>query len=299
MVCAVQTAAYFQLSGKYNADVEARFTSAERILQYSESLQPEGEQFIEKQRPSTDWPQEGKICFKDFEMRYREHLPLVLRGITCTVYPREKVGIVGRTGAGKSSFAVALFRLVEPLSGSILIDDVDIANIGLHDLRCKLSIVPQDPVLFIGTIRFNLDPLNQYTDAELWNALEKTCMKPNIKDLPEQLETPVVENGENFSVGERQLMCMARALLRNSKILVLDEATAAIDTQTDSLIQETIDLAFKHCTVLTISHRIDTVMKYDRIMVVDNGKIAEFDRPDVLKSDPKSMFRGILAATKS
>ncbi|XP_070538465.1 ATP-binding cassette sub-family C member 5-like [Ptychodera flava] len=299
IVCTSQITTYFQFCAKMNAEVEARFTSTERILEYTKNLPAEAPLTDEKQKPPPEWPSEGRLQFKDFKMRYRPNLPLVLKGISCAIQPMEKVGIVGRTGSGKSSLIVALFRLVESAAGKIIIDGVDIGKIGLHDLRGKLSIIPQDPVLFIGTVRYNLDPFEVHTDDELWSALEKAYMKENIANLPQQLEAPVIENGENFSVGERQLICMARALLRNSKILMLDEATAAIDTETDSLIQQTIRNSFQHCTMLTIAHRLNTVKNYDKIMVMDNGRIAEFDRPAVLMADKYSMFSAMLAAAES
>ncbi|XP_006817966.2 ATP-binding cassette sub-family C member 5-like [Saccoglossus kowalevskii] len=202
------------------------------------------------------------------------------------------------SNVSKSSLGVGLFRLVEAAHGTIKIDHVDISEIGLYDLRSKLSIIPQDPVLFIGTIRYNLDPLNHHTDQELWESLEKTYMKSTISNLDNQLESPVIENGENFSVGERQLICMARALLRNSKILMLDEATAAIDTETDSLIQKTIQDAFKDCTILTIAHRLNTVLSSDRVMVMQDGKVVEFDKPSVLQANTESKFSAMITAAE-
>ncbi|GCB75055.1 hypothetical protein scyTo_0020876, partial [Scyliorhinus torazame] len=181
---------------------------------------------------------------------------------------QEKIGIVGRTGSGKSSLSVALFRLVEPLTGTILIDDIDICTVALEDLRSKLSIIPQDPVLFVGTVRYNLDPFGNYKEETIWEALERTYMKDMVSKLPKKLE---------------------------SEIIVFDEATASIDSETDSLIQQTIREEFKHCTMLTIAHRINTVLECDRILVMDNGKAVEFDKPAVLLQNQSSMFASMLA----
>ncbi|XP_070538168.1 ATP-binding cassette sub-family C member 5-like [Ptychodera flava] len=296
---ATQNTGIFQTTVRLIAEVEARFTSAERIMQYVDELYEEPPPVIENKRPPSDWPQEGAIKFVNFKMRYREGLPLVLNGVNLDIKPMEKIGIVGRTGSGKSTLAVALFRLVDPDEGYIEIDSVNCHEIGLHDLRSKLSIIPQDPVLFIGTVRYNLDPFKTYEDEQIWAALDKCFIKETIQNLEGGLEAPVVENGENFSVGERQLLCMARALLRNSKILVLDEATAAIDTETDSLIQQTIREAFKHCTMLTIAHRLNTIIDSDRILVMDQGKVAEFDTPAALMADKESIFSGMLNAAES
>ncbi|XP_038050028.1 multidrug resistance-associated protein 5-like [Patiria miniata] len=280
------------------SEAEARFTSVERVLSYMKNLQMEAALTIKEKKPPEEWPQHGDIRFKRYQMRYRDGLPLVIRGISLHIRPREKIGIVGRTGSGKSSLAVALFRLVEG-SGDIIIDDVNIREIGLHDLRQKVSIIPQDPVLFIGTVKYNLDPFGQHSDKNIWQALRQSYMAEKIESLEGQLEAPVVEGGDNFSVGERQLLCMARALLRNSKILMLDEATAAIDTETDSLIQTTIREAFSQCTMLTIAHRLNTIMDSDRILVMDDGRVAEFDKPSVLLSKPDSHFSRMVAAAES
>jgi len=217
----------------------------------------------------------------------------VLKGINCKILPREKIGIVGRTGAGKSSLMLALFRLVEPASGTITVDGIDISQIGLDDLRSRLAIIPQDPTLFTGTIRTNLDPFNQYNDEELWEVLKATSLYEQIKKMDHGLESVISESGENLSVGTRQLMCLARAILRKSKILVMDEATANVDFETDTLIQQTIRKEFEETTVLTIAHRINTILDYDRVMVLSAGSIEEFDSPTALLSNPNSIFSSL------
>ncbi|NXE33592.1 MRP2 protein, partial [Ptilorrhoa leucosticta] len=202
-----------------------------------------------------------------------------------------QVGVVGRTGAGKSSLTNCLFRVLEAAGGKIIIDEVDIATIGLHDLRKNLTIIPQDPVLFTGTLRMNLDPFDQYSDEEVWKALELAHLKTYVQGLPEGLLHLVSEGGENLSVGQRQLVCLARALLRKAKILILDEATAAVDLETDHLIQTTIRREFADCTVLTIAHRLHTIMDSNRVMVLQAGQIVEFDSPEELL-----MKQGIFSA---
>ncbi|XP_054453081.1 ATP-binding cassette sub-family C member 5 [Anoplopoma fimbria] len=297
---AVQLTGLFQFTVRLLTETEARFTSVERINHYIKCLESEApRQSPEADAPAPSWPEQGNITFQDVEMRYRDDLPLVLKNLSFTILPEETIGIVGRTGSGKSSLGVALFRLVELTGGSIVIDGIDIAQIGLDDLRSKLAIIPQEPVLFLGTVRTNLDPWDQYSDSQIWEALEKTHIKDMISQLPHSLHSEVTENGENFSVGERQLLCVARALLRNSKILILDEATAAIDTETDRLIQETIRCAFSSCTTLIIAHRLNTVMSCSRVMVLDNGQILEFDSPDALLEDENSRFRAMMEASEN
>uniref|UniRef100_A0A8C1C932 Si:ch211-221f10.2 n=1 Tax=Cyprinus carpio carpio TaxID=630221 RepID=A0A8C1C932_CYPCA len=269
---AVQLTGLFQFTVRLLSETEARFTSVERINHYIKVEAPVT-RICGSSAPASSWPEEGRITFQNVEMRYRDGLPLVLKNLSFSVLPEETVGIVGRTGSGKSSLGVALFRLVELSRGSIIIDGVNIAHIGLEDLRSKLSVIPQEPVLFIGTVRSNLDPWDQYTDAQIWEALEKTHIKDMVSRLPNSLHSEVTDNGENFSVGERQLLCVARALLRHSKILLLDEATAAIDTETDRLIQDTIRSSFSGCSTLVIAHRLNTVLNCDRIMVLDQGQV--------------------------
>ncbi|NXJ08863.1 MRP3 protein, partial [Odontophorus gujanensis] len=260
------------------SDLETNIVAVERIKEYSET-ETEAPWVIEDKRPPADWPSRGELEFVNYSVRYRKGLDLVLKDLNLRVHGGEKIGIVGRTGAGKSSMTLCLFRILEAVKGEIRIDGVRISEIGLHDLRSRLTIIPQDPVLFSGTLRMNLDPFNKYSDEEIWKALELSHLKRFVSSQPSRLEFECSEGGENLSVGQRQLVCLARALLRKTRILILDEATAAIDLETDDLIQMTIRTQFEDCTVLTIAHRLNTIMDYTRILVLDNGTIAEFDTP--------------------
>uniref|UniRef100_A0A4W3I297 Multidrug resistance-associated protein 1 n=1 Tax=Callorhinchus milii TaxID=7868 RepID=A0A4W3I297_CALMI len=235
--------------------------------------------FSNNNSPTSNWIQRGTIQFIGYSARYRADLDLVLKNITLTIKGGEKVGIVGRTGAGKSSIALGLFRIIEPAEGLIYLDGINISEIGLHDLRSEITIIPQEPVVFSGSLRMNLDPFEHHSDNDLWNALELAHLKTFVSDLPNTLNHECSEGGENLSVGQRQLICLARALLRKSKVLVLDEATAAVDLVTDKLIQSTIKSHFDQSTVLTIAHRLHTIMDYTRVLVLDKGEIIEFDTP--------------------
>uniref|UniRef100_A0A8C0BYX9 ABC-type glutathione-S-conjugate transporter n=1 Tax=Buteo japonicus TaxID=224669 RepID=A0A8C0BYX9_9AVES len=263
---------------RMTSELETNIVAVERIKEYSET-ETEAPWIIEGKSPPEDWPSKGELEFVNYSVRYRKGLDLVLKGLNLQVHGGEKIGIVGRTGAGKSSMTLCLFRILEAVKGEIKIDGVKISEIGLHDLRSRLTIIPQDPVLFSGTLRMNLDPFNKYSDEEIWKALELSHLKRFVSSQPSMLDYECSEGGENLSVGQRQLVCLARALLRKTRILILDEATAAIDLETDDLIQMTIRTQFEDCTVLTIAHRLNTIMDYTRVLVLDNGTIAEFDTP--------------------
>ncbi|XP_021410687.2 ATP-binding cassette sub-family C member 3, partial [Lonchura striata] len=263
---------------RMTSDLETNIVAVERIKEYSET-ETEAPWIIEGKRPPENWPSKGDLEFVNYSVRYRKGLDLVLKDLNLQVHGGEKIGIVGRTGAGKSSMTLCLFRILEAVKGEIKIDGVKISEIGLHDLRSRLTIIPQDPVLFSGTLRMNLDPFNKYSDEEIWKALELSHLKRFVSSQPSMLDYECSEGGENLSVGQRQLVCLARALLRKTRILILDEATAAIDLETDDLIQMTIRTQFVDCTVLTIAHRLNTIMDYTRVLVLDNGTIAEFDTP--------------------
>ncbi|KAM8876677.1 ATP-binding cassette sub-family C member 3 isoform 2-T2 [Synchiropus picturatus] len=266
---------------RMTSDLENNIVAVERVKEYSET-QTEAPWEVEDKRPPPDWPTLGNVEFHQYSVRYREGLDLVLKSLTLSVKGGEKIGIVGRTGAGKSSMTLSLFRLLEAAAGEISIDDVKIAEIGLHDLRSKLTIIPQEPVLFSGTLRMNLDPFGKYTDEEVWKALQHSHLHKYVSNQPAKLELECSEGGDNLSVGQKQLVCLARALLRKTRILILDEATAAIDLETDDLIQSTIRTQFEDCTVFTIAHRLNTIMDYTRVLVLDKGQIAEFDTPSNL-----------------
>ncbi|XP_072539979.1 ATP-binding cassette sub-family C member 4 isoform X2 [Salminus brasiliensis] len=291
---AVTLMGMFQWGVRQSAEVENMMTSVERVVEYTEL---ENEAPWETQiRPPPEWPSQGLITFDCVNFAYSSDGPVVLQNMTTMFRPKEKVGIVGRTGAGKSSLISALFRLAEP-EGKIYVDGLLTSEIGLHDLRQKMSIIPQDPVLFTGTMRKNLDPFNQHSDETLWNALEEVQLKSVVEELPSKLETVLAESGSNFSVGQRQLVCLARAILRKNRILIIDEATANVDPRTDELIQKTIREKFQECTVLTIAHRLNTIIDSDRILVLDAGRIHEYDEPHVLLQNQDGVFYKMVQQT--
>ena len=273
----------FQWGIRQLVELESHMTSVKRIKEYSFLPKEAARESEPSKRPPREWPQQGQISYEHVTLRYFEDEQPVLRDLSFEIRAREKVGIVGRTGAGKSSIISALFRMTEP-EGRIVIDGVDIQTIGLNDLRRSVSIIPQDPILFSGSVRRNLDPFGEYTDQAIWSALEAVRLKNVVLDLEGALEGQVAEGGQNFSVGQRQLICLARAILRRNRILVLDEATANVDPETDLFIQKTIRELFKDCTVMTIAHRLNTIMDSDRVLVLEAGQVREFDEPHVLLS---------------
>jgi ATP-binding cassette subfamily C (CFTR/MRP) protein 4 len=302
-----------QWAVRQSIEVEMQFISVERIIAYTR-LEPEPPRQTDR-RPPEDWPDRGAIEFRDMSLTYPGSEAPVLKNISFTIQPGEKIGVVGRTGAGKSSLLTALFRLTEAHPpGCILIDGIPISELGVHDLRSRLSIIPQVPVLFKGSLRFNLDPFQNYSDHELWQALEAAELKETVERMPDKLDTQITEDGKNLSAGERQLISLCRAILRNARIVIMDEATANVDLATDKRIQRAIHKQFRHATVLTIAHRLDTVIGImavlneqqktepetgaehnddtgddriaaygsDRILVLDHGQVREFGPPEEL-----------------
>ncbi|KAG0036336.1 hypothetical protein BGZ82_004362 [Podila clonocystis] len=308
---------YINLMIRTVNEVQSNLVSVERVQEYLEK--PIEAPAVTGVPLPESWPKQGRIVFKNYSARYRKGMDLVIKDASFEVQPTEKVGIVGRTGAGKSSLTLALFRIIEAADsywaiasdpsmegkqvdfnmfhnmdngdgGSIEIDGVDISTLGLRDLRRHLAIIPQDPTLFAGTLRDNLDPFNEVSDADLWEALERAHLKSHISSLAGGLSYEVAQNGENFSIGQRSLICLARALLRKTKVLILDEATAAVDVETDDLIQKTIRKEFKDRTILTIAHRIKTVMDSDKILVLEKGRVQEYESPSELLKKKGSLF---------
>lgn len=272
----------FQWGIRQSTELESQMTSVARIREFSE-LPEEPPRYSPpgSDPPPPSWPERGQIEFQQVNLRYFENEEPVLKGLTFKIHAGEKIGIVGRTGAGKSSIIAVLFRLTEP-EGSVLIDGIDTKAIGLHELRKRLSIIPQEPILFNGPIRRNLDPFQEYDDLDMWRALEHVKLDEVVRNLPGGLDAELSEGGGNFSVGERQLICLARAVLRKNRIIVMDEATANVDPDTDKFIQRTINETFVDCTRLTIAHRLNTIMDSDRVLVMDAGQVKEFDTPWLL-----------------
>ena len=295
--------------------VELDSNATERIIEYSElTTEDQGGH----DAPAA-WPTKGELEVNDLVVSYASDLPPVLKGLTFSISQNQRIGVVGRTGAGKSSLTLALFRFLEATSGSIYIDGIDISKIKLYDLRSRLAIIPQDPVLFSGTVRSNLDPFDQHTDAELREALARvqlisssstaasgsaTPIPPTPttassgptenKNIFRSLHSKISEGGLNLSQGQRQLLCLARAIVSRPKIMVLDEATSAVDMDTDALIQRSIREEFGESTLLVIAHRLSTIADFDRILVMGEGKVVEFDTPKNLMEREEGVFRGLV-----
>ncbi len=282
---------------RFSTMAEATMASVERVVEYADEA-PEAPLVIPSKRPPANWPTAGEVVYDKLTMSYRPDLPPVLRNLSFTLRAGEKVGLVGRTGAGKSSIFQSLYRIVEASSGRILIDGEDISQFGLHDVRGRaLSIIPQEPTLFSGSIRSNLDPFSEYTDAQLWQALEKAQLEPMVSSHRDKLAMPVQDGGSNLSVGQRQLLCLARALLRHTKVLVVDEATANVDVHSDALVQSVLRRDFKDRTVITIAHRLNTIIDSDRIVVLEQGQVLECDTPAALLAKPDSAFSKMVDET--
>eukprot|EP00775_Hariotina_reticulata_P001784 gene1784-2118_t len=278
---------------RQTTELEVNMNSVERMVEYAGEREEAAA--VVYPRPPASWPQAGTIQAVQLVVKYRPELPAVLKGISFSIGSCEKVGICGRTGCGKSTLMMVLFRIIEPSGGAVLIDGLDSVTLGLTDLRSRLSLVPQDPVIFSGTVRSNLDPFDQAgSDAAIWAALRQAGIDSVVKAMGAGLDSSIQEGGNNLSSGQRQLLCMARALLRSSKILVLDEATSNVDHASDSLIQQTIRTAFAHCTVLTIAHRLHTIADADKVMVLDHGRLLEFEAPCQLMQLPAGAFRGMM-----
>ncbi|GLV37821.1 uncharacterized protein CBL_06477 [Carabus blaptoides fortunei] len=278
---------------RQSAEMENQMTSVERIIDFT-NIDHEPDLLAPKElRPPANWPSDGEIIFKETTLRYSLREEPVLKDLNFVIRPKEKIGIVGRTGAGKSSLISALFRLAYQ-SGSIIIDGIDIFNIGLHDVRRKIAIIPQEPVIFTGTMRFNLDPFRTHSDEVLLSALSTVDLEPGTRNI---LNQSLVEGGASLSAGEKQLLCLARAIVRNCRILILDEATSNMDAETDRLIQKTIRTSFDQCTVLTIAHRLYTIMDYDRVLVMHAGAVVEFDHPHNLLQIKDGYFTSMVNQT--
>jgi ABC-type multidrug transport system fused ATPase/permease subunit len=296
-----------QITIRYFSDVDNAMASTERLHEYATQI-PHEAALTSDAVPNT-WPEHGAISFNNVQMRYREGLPLVLHGLTLHIAAGERIGIVGRTGAGKSSIMTTLFRLVELSAGTITIDDRDISQVGLHDLRSHLAIIPQDPTLFRGTIRSNLDPFSEHDDLKLWNALRSchltsTSISSSAEKFSEEDQSPspakglhldsiVEEEGSNFSLGQRQLLALARVLIRDARIVLIDEGTSSLDAETDAKIQKTMSEVFRGRTVLSIAHRLRTILDFDRICVLEGGRVVELGPARELWEREGGVFRGL------
>lgn len=285
-------------------ELEIQMNSVERVRFFSEQVSQEAPYVLDNGGPAVrggrgapSWPSAGVVRFRNVSARYRPELPRVLQDLTIDVGAAQKIGVCGRTGSGKSTLMLLLFRILELDEGSIEIDGIDISTLGLAQLRKAVAMLPQDPILFAGTVRENLDPFGEHNDVQLYAALEQAQLMHTFKRQNQDLETNVGEGGGTLSVGQRQLLCFARAVLRNSKLLVMDECTANVDVETDALLQSMVRQTFAHCTIFTIAHRLATVIDYDRIAVLDNGRLVEFGQPAELLSDPTGQLTALVEQT--
>jgi len=293
----IQLAGLFQWTIRQSAEVVNHMVSVERVSAYG-SISSEASLTTALDSKRTKWPKNGTIHIHNLSVRYRPELPLSITSLSCIIQSGHRIGVVGRTGSGKSTFVQSLFRLLEAETGSITIDGTDISLLGLHKLRLNMSVIPQVPVLFSGcSIKENLDPFNSFTEDSIWNALTQVQMSNTVQQLPQKLHSLVAEGGSNFSVGQRQLFCLARAILRKSKILVLDEPTANVDKKTDSFIQQTIATTFTNSTLIAVAHRLDTIIDYDCVLVLANGKLVDYGSPSSLLTDKSSLFSSMVDDT--
>lgn len=283
---------------RQTSELENQMVSVERVLEYAELPSEEQSGNAIKTKASGGWPSKGEIEFDDLSLFYNDETKPAIKNLRFAIKSQEKIGIVGRTGSGKSSIIQALFRMPK-ITGTIRIDNVDTQSLSLHELRKNISIIPQDPILFSGSLRSNLDPFDEHKDEAIWNVLDQVELKETVNSLTGGLECKISDGGSNFSLGQRQLICLGRALLRKNKILVLDEATASVDYETDRLIQKTIITEFSECTVLTIAHRLHTVINADRILVMDGGSMVEFDHPYVLLKNENGYLTKLVKETSS
>jgi len=277
---------------RMSSDLETQIVSVERVKEYAELPT---EDVAAGTEPPPEWPTRGAVEIRDLKLKYRHTTPYVLHGISASIAPGEHIGIVGRTGAGKSSLISALFLTADVQEGSLKIDGVDIRSVPLQTLRSRLTIITQTPVLFSGPLRRSLDPLGRHTDGEIYAALENVALKEYVEGLPQQLDSPVSEGGSNFSAGQRQLLTVARALLKRSRVIVLDEASSSVDALADAVLQRALRTQFGDATVLTIAHRIATIYDSSRVMVLSAGKLLEFAPPQRLLANPRSEFARMVA----
>jgi ATP-binding cassette subfamily C (CFTR/MRP) protein 1 len=301
LVYALDVTKYMEHGTNMASELETKMNAVERIVEYLDKpleSSHDTDASVALGIP-VDWPKKGKLEVDNLSMRYRPGLPLVLKNLTFTVNSGEKVGICGRTGSGKSSMFVALFRIVEPATGTVRLDGIDIRTLGLRDLRSKMAMIPQDPFMFAGSIRSNLDPFDEHQDDAVWEVLEKVGLRPMVDKSAKRLDMEVIDNGANFSLGQRQLLCMGRALLRQSRVLMMDEATASVDMDSDALIQKTVREAFSDCTTLTIAHRLNTIMDSDKVAFLDRGELVEYGEPDELLKNKIGKFSALVSGSGS